>query len=354
MCEAAARIAPAAQALHGFTPEEVIGRDFSLLFPPQDVAAGTPRRLLERALSEDCAQEEGFRLHGDGSQFWARTVLTALRGPDGALRGFSCLLLDETASKQAREEVERRAAELARRNADLEQSALFVAHDLQAPLRTVEAFSRSLLEDYAAVLDEQGRDYLERLAEAAARLKKMMAEVLTLTSLGRRPQGLERVNVRRVVEEVIAANGWCGGEKETEVCVQGALPDVLADVPRVEQIFGNLISNGLKFNQSERPRVCIGLAELRNGWVTFYVRDNGIGIPPEQHERIFGVFQRLHPRDEYEGTGAGLAFVRRAVEALSGSVFVESEPGAGSTFYVRLPLWEGRSRLARRRSRQAA
>jgi len=241
-------------------------------------------------------------------------------------------------------------AELESRTAEMETFTYSVSHDLKEPLRGLEAFSRFLVEDYADVLDDQGRDYLNRIAKASARLKDMIEELLTLARLGRRPPQLERVNIRRVVEDFLAANEMRLKESNAEALIEGALPDVLADLTRVEQVFGNLIGNGLKFNKSARPSVQVGLADVTGGWVTFFVRDNGIGIAPEYQERIFGIFQRLHIREEYEGTGAGLAIAKRAAEALGGRVWLESEPGAGSTFYVCLPLWEGSGRISRKRA----
>lgn len=121
--------------------------------------------------------------------------------------------------------------------------------------------------------------------------------------------------------------------------VEEGLPDVLAEPPRVEQLFVNLVGNALKFNESEQPLVKVGVRSVEGGMAVFYVRDNGIGIDPEYHERIFGMYQRLHRREDYEGTGAGLAIVKRVVETLGGRIRVESEAGSGATFLFTLPLW---------------
>ncbi|HLF71909.1 MAG TPA: ATP-binding protein [Dehalococcoidia bacterium] len=239
--------------------------------------------------------------------------------------------------------------ELETRTEEMESFTYSVSHDLKEPLRTLEAFSGFLLEDYGDVLDEQGRDYLERLGQASARLKDMIEKLLTLSRLGRRPPEVERVDVRQVVEGIIAVNQFTIDERHAEVVIDGDLPPVLGDLSRLEQIFGNLIGNGLKFNQSERPGVTVKLEGTVDGIVTFAVTDNGIGIAEEYHERIFGVFQRLHLREEYEGTGAGLAIVKRAANALGGSIELRSAPGEGSTFLVNLPLYELPHRLSIKR-----
>jgi light-regulated signal transduction histidine kinase (bacteriophytochrome) len=163
--------------------------------------------------------------------------------------------------------------------------------------------------------------------------------LLALSRLARRPEELLRVDVGQVVANITAAFQVALEEKGGRIEVEGGLPSVLGDLSRVEQIFGNLIANGMKFNRSEGPAVTVGVNEIDDGAVTFFVRDNGIGIDPQYHDKIFGVFQRLHRREEYDGTGAGLAIVKRAAEALGGRVWLDSAPDAGATFFVSLPLW---------------
>ncbi|HLG10213.1 MAG TPA: ATP-binding protein [Dehalococcoidia bacterium] len=230
--------------------------------------------------------------------------------------------------------------ELEARTEEMEAFTNSVSHDLKEPLRTIEAFSQFLLEDCADALDDQGRDYLGRLAKASARLKNMIEELLILSRLGRRPHELEKVDMAETVAEIVSANEFTIKKRRAVVNIQAGLPPILADQSRVEQVFGNLIGNALKFNRSDRPAIEIGCDEGSGGFATFYVRDNGIGIDPAYHDRIFGIFQRLHVPEEFEGTGAGLAIVKRAVEALGGSVSLESGLGLGSTFYLRLPLWK--------------
>jgi light-regulated signal transduction histidine kinase (bacteriophytochrome) len=238
-----------------------------------------------------------------------------------------------------REELELIASELERRNAELSAFTYSVSHDLKEPLRTIEAFSQFVMEDYANALDEQGRDYLTRMGAAAARLKQMIEDLLLLSRTGQRPETVERVELSEVLNDIVAALDGSIRAKGGRVDIAPALPAVLGDRARVEQIFGNLISNALKFGREEPPCVEIGVTAGDDGG-TFFVRDNGIGIDPRYSERIFQVFQRLHRREEYEGTGAGLAIVKRAAEALGGRVWLNSTLGKGSTFFVSLPLFD--------------
>jgi light-regulated signal transduction histidine kinase (bacteriophytochrome) len=218
---------------------------------------------------------------------------------------------------------------------------------LKEPLRTLEAFSQFLLEDYAERLDEQGCDYLNRMSNAAARLRQMIEELLVLARVGQRAEEPVRVDVREVLENIVAAMQVAVEEKGARVQLEGELPAVAGDRYHAEQIFANLISNALKFNQADEPLIRIGVRSIDSAAVTFYVQDNGIGVDPQYHLRIFQVFQQLHKREEYEGTGAGLAIVKRAAGALGGSVRLESALGQGATFVIKLPVWTGEAAQAR-------
>jgi len=243
------------------------------------------------------------------------------------------------------EELQLIASELERRNVELSAFTYSVSHDLKEPLRTIEAFSQFVMEDYAERLDAQGKDYLQRMAAAAARLKQMIEDLLLLSRAGQRPEQVIPVPLGEVMAEIVAALEGSISEKGARVQVDGALPVLLADRARVEQIFGNLISNGLKFNRSAPPVVEVGVASIDGGLATVFVRDNGIGIDPRYNERIFQIFQRLHRREEFDGTGAGLAIVKRAAEAMGGRVWLNSKLGEGATFYVSLPLYRAEASM---------
>jgi len=245
----------------------------------------------------------------------------------------------ETGRKRAEEQLRQKAAELEAKNQELDAFTYSVSHDLKEPLRAIEAFSQFVLEDCADRLDEQGREYLLKLANAAVRMKRLIDDLLALSRASRESRRRTQVDVGRLVRDVVERMSSTVEGRGATVEVEDGLPDVLADPPRVEEVFANLLGNALKFNESKRPSVKIGVRAIEGGMATFYVQDNGIGIDPQYHERIFGIFQRLHRREEYEGTGAGLAIVKRVVEILGGRTWVESELGAGATFLFTLPLW---------------
>lgn len=234
--------------------------------------------------------------------------------------------------QRAQEALDQRAAEL-------DAFTCSISHDLKEPLRAIEGFSRLVLEDYGDRLDEQGRDYLAKLRSASVRMRRLLEGLLALSCVSRQSSPPTRVDVGRLVGEIVDGMQLTIDAKGATVEVEDALPEVVADAPRVEQLFANLIGNALKFNESKRPFVKVGARGAEDGIATFFVRDNGIGIDPQHHERIFGMFQRLHGREDYEGTGAGLAIAKRVVEAVGGRIWVESELGAGATFLFTLPPW---------------
>jgi two-component system CheB/CheR fusion protein len=253
------------------------------------------------------------------------------------------LIEDITEHKRLEQALRESEQSLQQRVAELDAFTYSVSHDLKEPLRAIEAFSRFLLEDYRDRLDEQGREYLAKLATASVRMQRLIEDLLALSRVSRQLSAPFPVDLRRLVKETVQAMRPTIDAKGATVTVEDGLPDVLANPPRMEQLFANLIGNALKFNKSNQPLVKVGMRGVEDGMTTLYVQDNGIGIDPQYHERIFGIFQRLHHREDYEGTGAGLAIVKRVVEGLGGRIWVESEVDAGATFFFTLPLWRGRA-----------
>jgi PAS domain S-box-containing protein len=229
------------------------------------------------------------------------------------------------------------ARQLAAANAELEAFTYSVSHDLKEPLRTIEAFSQFLVHDYSEILPPDALDFLVRINRASVRMKRLIDDLLTIARTAHDAAAPTAVKVGSVVDDVKQAMHALIEERNASIEMAGELPGVMVDRHRLEQIISNLVGNALKYNQSVEPRVEIGLRSADADEVTLFVKDNGIGIAPQFHERIFGIFQRLHRREEYEGTGAGLAIVQRAVEASGGRIWVESAEGEGSTFLFTLP-----------------
>jgi len=250
--------------------------------------------------------------------------------------------IDITKIKQLEQGLLEKTDHLLKTNEKLEQFSHVVSHDLKEPLRTIEAFSGFLVEDYADRLDEEGVGYLNKLRTTSKRMRELIDDLLKLARIRLDSASFERINLNRVLEEV---------KEDLEARLRGVSLQVEPDLPAVRgnktwvrELFANLISNAVKYNDKALPTVHVGSVRdgKETGCIPFFVRDNGIGIEARYHERIFGIFEKLNPREDYEGTGVGLAICKRIVEEHKGGIWVESEVGTGSTFYFTLPKAQAR------------
>jgi len=220
-------------------------------------------------------------------------------------------------------------------NKELENYTYVVSHDLKAPLRTIKSFGSFILEDYGDKLDETGQDYLTRIVNASSRMDSMIEELLILSRVGRKFTEIEKVNLNKLLEEILTDLEATIKEHNTKVVVD-KLPVIPVQSVWMRQLFMNLISNALKFNESKTPKIEI-LYEERKSAHVFKVRDNGIGIEEKYLTRIFKLFERAPTEKKYDGTGAGLSICKKIVEHLGGKIWVESTPGKGSTFMFTIP-----------------
>jgi len=221
-----------------------------------------------------------------------------------------------------------------RAHRDLEEFTSIVSHDLKEPLRGIGAYCELLVEDYGNKLDEDGMRRLRAMHKLCHRLEAMIDNLLAYYRVGQVPPARLEVDLNAVAEQAVDTLWPTIERRHALVRILGPLPPAAVDPTLLGTVLGNLISNALKFNDSPRPWVEIGA--LRTQAPAIYVRDNGIGIPREEHETVFTVFRRLHSRKKYEGIGLGLAIVRKIVESYGGRVWLESEVGQGSTFYFSL------------------
>jgi signal transduction histidine kinase len=242
---------------------------------------------------------------------------------------------DELASTNA--QLERRAQELARSNAELEQFASIASHDLQEPLRKIRTFTQQLEVGERDTISDKGADYLRRANAAAARMQNLIEDLLRFSRVATHGRPFAPVDLAQVASEVLE-DLEAQVERSGAVIKVGALPTINADALQMRQLLQNLISNAIKFRRDGvTPELSID-ARLLGGTVQLVVKDNGIGFEQQYSHRIFRVFERLHGRSEYPGTGIGLALCRKIAERHGGNVIAEGEPGAGSTFTVTLPL----------------
>jgi light-regulated signal transduction histidine kinase (bacteriophytochrome) len=256
-------------------------------------------------------------------------------GASKILRDITKLKRAEEALRQVNEKLQEQAEELAATNKDLEQFAYIASHDLQEPLRAVGGFLTLLQQRYRGRLDEKADSYINAAVEGATRMQALINGLLEYSRVGTRgnvptpaPAGLALREALENLQTLIQESG--------AVIAADPLPVVPADAAQLTHVFQNLIANAITFRSERTPEIQVGSRREDGAWL-FWVRDNGIGIEPQYHERIFMIFQRLHTRTKYPGTGIGLSICKRIVERHGGKIWVESQPGQGATFYFTLP-----------------
>jgi PAS domain S-box-containing protein len=331
----------------GYPREELIGQPYGRLLTPESRAAFRNDPTVFHLPGE--LETQWVKHDGTVIEVWIGT--TTVGDEKGAFVRSRSAARDVTERKRLAKALSDKAleigqanAELVRINQELEDFTYIVSHDLKEPLRTIEAFSNFLAQDYGPQLGDEGQEYINHLIQASRRLGALIDDLLALSRAGRvinTPRafawdevfGVIRADLHDLIQR-----------QQAVVRVEAPLPPVCGDRERVIQLLANLVSNGLKYNKNPQPEVVVGAVapkaegpNARPELTTFFVRDNGIGIDPAYHEQIFRMFRRLHRRDEIDGTGAGLTICRRIVEAHGGRIWVESRAGQGATFYFTLP-----------------
>jgi PAS domain S-box-containing protein len=332
------RVNSAECALLGFTPQEMIGRRI-WEFMAMDEQAKSQVALLEKlAGTQELSVIEREYTRQDGTTLSLEIHPHLIRDRVGQVVGLRSFMVDVTARKRAEQALQRQAKELARSNAELEQFAYVASHDLQEPLRKIQAFGDRLKHKCSEALNEDGRDYLARMQNAAGRMQTLIHDLLALSRVGSHPHPFTPMDLNEVVHGVVSdlesRVEQLGGRVEVS-----SLPTVRADRMQMRQLFQNLIGNALKFHKLDQPPVVkvSSRPEGEAGGCSIIVEDNGIGFDEKYLERIFQVFQRLHGRGEYEGSGIGLAICRKITERHGGTITAASKRGEGARFEINLP-----------------
>jgi PAS domain S-box-containing protein len=335
----------------GLTYEQASGWGWLQLVHPAEREAEAAQWTKAIASGDRMEIEHRLQRGSDGAYRWHLVRGAPLRDETGAIVQWVGISTDVDDQRQQAELLERlvlkRTSELQRSNRQLEEFASVASHDLQEPLRKIQAFSNRLQVKCGALLGKQGREYIDRIVSSATRMRNLINDILLSSLISTNTQHLKPVDLEVAAREVVS--DLEGLIQQTGGTVQlGWLPTIHADPPQIRQLFQNLIGNGLKFQHPDRPPVVrlsaralpdseIAADEANNPRYEIAIEDNGIGFEEIYLDRIFQMFQRLHGRKEYEGTGMGLAICRSIVERHHGQITARSTPGQGTTFLVILP-----------------
>lgn len=327
----------AAVQVFGYEAQDVIGKNVSVLMPEpekgqHDAAIKRYIETGERHVLGRLRETIGQRRNGELFPMELAVSEIDLHNR----RAFAGIVRDITERKAAAEALAQRTRELEESNRELEDFTYVVSHDLKEPLRGIEGFSSFLTEDYSRVIGEEGRRYLANIRESTVRMKALIEDLLELSRIGRIKEEHTRIDVAQMIEEVRRDLEFSIREKGVDFRVQPDLPAITGEAIHLKEVFKNLISNAVKFSRPTAGVVEIG-CEPAEGAFQFFVRDDGIGIDSQYHERIFQIFQRLNRREDYEGTGAGLAICKKVITSHGGRIWVESALGQGSTFRFTVP-----------------
>jgi PAS domain S-box-containing protein len=330
--------------LTGYTLDDLkdlTGAKFFTLFHPEDQKNLTTYRqaLIQAADGEILENEYRFRTK-DGRWIWclSRNAVFARDGT-GAASQFIGSFLDISARKTAEEQLAKQAQELARSNAELQAFAYVASHDLQEPLRAVAGCVEIIRRRYQGQLDARADEIIRHAVDGASRMQNLINDLLLYSRVGSRSEPFAPVDSQTALAAALDNLEVALRESGAQV-THDPLPRVTGDLVQLTQLFQNLIGNALKFRGERTPAIHIGAKRQNKEWV-FSVRDNGIGIEPQYYKRIFQIFQRLHARNEYPGTGIGLAICKRIIERHDGRIWVESRFGEGAAFFFTLSEAQG-------------
>ncbi len=321
-----------AEKQFGYPRDELLGQPVKNLIPE-----GFAERLVAddlRSTADALAQQIGTGLEltarrKNGTDFPIEMMLSPLEGPEGIL--VTAAIRDISERKAAEEELLDTMESLRRSNEELEQFAYVAAHELKEPLRMVSSFTELLARRYKGQLDSDADEFIAFAVDGSTRAQRLIQDLLAYSRVGTTGREIEATSSEDALSQALRNLG-SAIEESGAIVTHDPLPAVMADQTQLVQLFQNLVGNAIKYRRSGVPTVSIAVAPAADDRWLFSVRDNGIGIDPEHFDRIFEMFQRLHKRDEFSGTGIGLAIARKIVERHEGTITVESAPGAGSTF----------------------
>lgn len=345
-----------AQKIKGYTAEEIVGKNFSIFYTQADKESGLPGKLLNEAAQKGKATHEGWRVRKDGTRFWGSILITALHDDQNRVVGYSKVTRDLTDRKNAEDAIriankklEQKNEALEKMNKELESFTYISSHDLQEPLRKIRTFAGRILEKESMNLSESGKDYFERMTNAANRMQTLIQDLLTFSRLNTTEHVFETVDPVSIIQDVLSDFQEAVTEKKASISI-GSMENMKVIPFQFRQLINNLVSNSLKYSEPGiPPKITITESVVDGGNIGndllreeeyhhIIFRDEGIGFEPRFNEKIFEVFQKLHGKDQYPGTGIGLAIVKKIIENHAGHITASGQPGKGVTFDIFLPV----------------
>lgn len=323
-------------ALLGYTEVELYAISFQDITHPDDREADINYYQQLLAGNIRYYHLEKRYIHKQGHPVWVMLSVSLIRDAQGKPLYFVAQIQDINRRKQVEAELARRLAELARSNVELERFAYVASHDLQEPLRMVASYTQLIERRYKDKLDTDANEFIAYAVDGVLRMQQLINALLEFARVDTRGKAFVPTDCNILLEQTIIDQKHAIQESETTITYDH-LPTVMGDAAQLRRVFQNLLNNAIKFRSTKPPSIHVSAQSDNELWV-FSIRDNGIGIAAEYIERIFVIFQRLHNRGEYDGTGIGLAICKKIIERHDGRIWVESQAGQGSTFYFTIPM----------------
>ncbi len=331
-----------AELIKGYCANDIIGKHISTFYTEEDRKNKRPEHNLSEAKRLGSYEDEGWRVKKDGSLFWADVLITPLYNEFKQLKGFSKITRDVTAKKTAEEEIillnkklEKNVKQLEVVNNELEAFTYSVSHDLRAPLRAIHGYTKILEEEFGDKINEDGKRMMDGVMNNAKKMGQLIDDLLALSRLGKKELIKKETDLTSLMNQSLNELKKIVDTSKANITID-ALGSAMIDPSLMQQVFYNLLSNAVKYSsKKEKPEIIVGLKK-DNGENVYFIKDNGVGFDMKYYNKLFGVFQRLHDAYEFEGTGVGLALVKRILLRHNGKIWAEAEVGKGATFYFTL------------------